>query len=179
MAGVIGTLVEFIRRAIEGESFSEAVIEDGSGNKRAAQWFTPPGIDCQPGPDDKLCGIAAEGDGADVAFGCADVASEGEAGPAEIQIYARNGSGVRVVRIQVFADGTAKMWNDNGSFLLKTDGSTEASGDMHILGALVVDGEVTGNGIELSTHTHGYTNDIFTAPDGPSTPTPSDTDPPS
>lgn len=179
MAGVIGALVEFIRRSIDGESFSEAVIEDGAGNKRAAQWFAPPGIDCQPGPEDRLCCIAAEGDGVDIAFGAADVASDGEAGPAEIQIYARDSSGVRVVRVQVFADGAAKMWNDNGSFLLKPDGNVEVSKDMRIMGALIVDGEVKGNGIELSTHTHGYTNNIFTAPDGPDTATPAETDPPS
>jgi hypothetical protein len=160
MAGVIGALKEFLRRTIGEEFFDEVVSVDGSGNEGTGQWVTPPGIDCQPAPSDLVARV--EGEGVDLAMGAVDVGAPGEAGPAEIQIYARDASGERVVRIQVFADGSAKMWNDNGSFLLKADGNVDASNDLHVGGSLTVDGtadvtgEVTGNGIALSTHTHNY-----------------------
>lgn len=162
--GRIGLLLSFARRVTEGVNVSDCKVDFGDGDTALAEYYAPPGYDPHPLPGDFVFCVPGPGGGRYYALGFVDPKIAGESAAGETLIYSRTAPGVIAAKLLLKANGSAVM----------TLGGLAAK-----VVEFTADGDVIADGISLKTHTHPYTNDIFTAPDGPSVPTPSETDPPS
>jgi len=151
--GLIGQVLSFARRVVEGVPRADVKGDPGGGANHTVQHFAPPGDDSQPLPGDTYATTSVRGSGHDVAVAYADPKNAGEAAAGEVRRYARA------------ADGTPVC-----EFWLKSDGAVEitsiASGSVVTINGVTIDqdgnistpGDVTANegasSVTLGTHTH-------------------------
>lgn len=154
LMGFVGRLKEFVRLVKEdGEHAAELKIDPGSGANVVAQLLQAAGLDAQALPEDPH--VVIDLGGVSVVVAVADGRSEGESGPGEIQVYSRNDAGARMARAQLFADGSAKLWNESGSLELEAGGDVVINGvRITAAGAVQAPGDVTAGSISLQGHVH-------------------------
>lgn len=163
--GRIGVVLSFEQRTIAGVSFGEVKVDFGGDDSTTCPYYPPTGSDSYPLAGDLAFCAEAPGGGGYVVTGTLDPALGVLSAEGEAVMYSRSASGELAAIVRLKADGTVDL--NDGALVLKPDGTLENGGD------------VKAGSVSLQNHTHGYVNDIFTVPDGPSVPTDSTTEKPS
>lgn len=150
MDGLVGRIKTTARRTAGAAKYLQAVVELFTDSLRTVDVYAPPGVDARPLPGDRAACVEAPRTGGRNAVGFQDTVNPGEADEGEVVLYARDAEGAKVVRVRVYKDGRARIYNENGSMTLG------ANGDFNINGAVIsASGEITNAaGVVLGTHTH-------------------------
>lgn len=111
---MIGRLLSFARRTIDGAPVADAKIDPGGENARTVQHFAPAGDDSHPLPGDTVLAVEAGGSGEAQAVGYIDPVNPGEAGPGEKRLYARDADGNVVAQVWLKNDGELVVESTEG-----------------------------------------------------------------
>ena len=144
MGGLIGRLRSFVRTTRNGIPVSDVKIDPGGGPYFTAEHFAPVGDDSHPLPSDFTYSDPAPQNGRYAVLGYVDPINALVAEPGEKRIYGRDaGSGEVVVQLRLRNDGSAEVFNDEGSTVLSPAGDLT-----HTVGTVVLtanaDGTISG-----------------------------------
>lgn len=144
--GRIGKVLQWAARALTGD----VQHDTGGGALHRSQLFSDSGVDAPPMPDDYVATVDTQSANRSAAVGVVDGKNASEAQPGERRTYARDSEGVIVVTLHMKADGSARLFNQNGYIELRADGVVEANG-----ATITTDGDViTAAGVSLNNHVH-------------------------
>lgn len=155
----IAKLLSFVRTESNGAKVTDVEVDIGGGDNRTAQHFSAPGDDSFPLTTDYVLTSDVARSGSKAAHGYLDPVNDSVAQEGDKRVYGRNaGTGAPVNQVWLKNDGSVLISNDNGSVLLRPDGSIkgangfglfelQAGGDMNINGAVIdVSGNITSPG---------------------------------
>jgi hypothetical protein len=175
MAGRIAKILEFLRASRNGAQLAGVKVNPGGGANITGQHMADAGDDSQPlaGDYGAVLGIPRSRGADGVLVGYVDIKNAGKAASGEKRIYSRDASGNVVAEVWLkndgsvsiitpkttithAADGTITTTNNGGGFI-----SMASSGVVTINGVtfdkngnVSTSGEMTADGVDLSTHVH-------------------------
>lgn len=121
--GFVAKLKQFARATRHGVDLSEAEIDLGGGDIITAEHFEGAGGDSHPLEGDYVATAEVPRSGGQVVVGYFDPLYKPKTLPGEKIIYARDEEGVLIVELHLKNTGEAILQNENGSLLLRPDGS--------------------------------------------------------
>lgn len=166
--GLIGELLSFARKTVNGVKSSDVKVDPGGGAIITGSHFSAPGDDSVPLKTDFAVTTPIPNSGGHAIVGYADPKNTPKAGEGEKRIYGRDSGGVvneihlkndgsvlitnliANSEIELKADGSVIITNSLGTFELKLNGEIDMNGaTVTLLGDVI-----SATGISLSTHTH-------------------------
>lgn len=166
--GWLNTIRSFARVTRNDAEISDVEIDPGGGPAITAEHYGPAGDDAHPLTTDYALAVGIPRTGGAAVAGYVDPINTPKAQPGDKRIYARDSdTGVTVVEVWLKNDGTAMVFNANGSIILCPDGGAiittpgstfDAKADGSIKGdngngsfELEVGGDFVVNGVRIDT----------------------------
>jgi hypothetical protein len=144
--GRIGKVLSWTVKALTGDVRHDV----GGGSVHNSQLFSDSGTDAPPLPEDYVYAGETQSRNRSAVVGSVDGRNASEAVPGERRTYARDTAGTIAVTLHMKADGSARLFNENGYIELKANGEVEANGAKITTGGDVV----TAAGVSLDGHKH-------------------------
>lgn len=176
---MIARVLSWVAREFSGD----LECDPGGGANVRSQLAAPPGVDAPPMDGDDIVIVHIQGTGRTVAVATFDTANPSTASQGDVFLYSRDENKTPAAALQLFADKSAVLSNENGSATLGADGSVildngngsitlEAGGNVVINGVTIdTSGNINTGGtlnaddvtadnqdVTLSTHTHNMGN---------------------
>lgn len=166
--GWINKVLTFARVTRNNAKISDVKIDPGGGSVITAEHYGPAGDDAHPLTTDYALAVGIPRTGGAAVAGYVDPINAPKAQPGDKRIYARDAdTGAVVVEVWLKNDGTATVFNANGSITLRPDGGAiittpgstfDAKADGSIKGSngagsfeLKVGGDFAVNGVIIDT----------------------------
>jgi hypothetical protein len=151
--GRIGKVLSWAVKALTGDVRHDV----GGGSVHNSQLFSDSGTDAPPMADDYVYAGETQSRNRSAVVGSVDGKNASEAAQGERRTYARDTAGAIVVTLHLKADGSARLFNENGYIELKANGEIEANGATITTGGDVV----TAAGVSLDGHKHVAGSDLI------------------
>jgi len=146
----IAKLLSFTRTTSNDAKVTDVEIDIGGGDNRTAQHFSAPGDDSFPLITDYVLATDTPRSGSKAAVGYIDPVNTPKADKGDKRIYGRKADGTPVNEVWLKNDGSVLISNDNGSLLVRPDGSIKGdngSGSFELETA----GDFLVNGVKIDT----------------------------